>query len=249
MSESATTWPSQTTSETSDGSNAGYAAFHSPRFTFLVHILRTQLQQESPRVLDVGRSPLTALIAQELGIKVASLGLEPDEETPAGHHYRFDLNETQSRERWRLDLGPYDVVVFAEVLEHLHTAPELVLGYLRELLVPGGILILQTPNAASLRKRVKLALGINPFERLRIDVSNPGHFREYTASELNEILSQSGFRTKHCWRRFYFDARYANHETGREPPSMVKGSVQNLIYRLLPPALREGITVVAVRDR
>jgi hypothetical protein len=54
-------------------------------------------------------------------------------------------------------------IVFAEVIEHLFTAPELVLAYLHELLVPRGQLLLQTPNAASLRKRLKLALGRNPF--------------------------------------------------------------------------------------
>ena len=71
-------------------------------------------------------------------------------------------------------MGPYDVIVFAEVIEHLYTAPELVLPYLRELLVLGGVLLLQTPNAVSLRKRAKLLLGVNPFERIRTERDNPG---------------------------------------------------------------------------
>ncbi|MDP9149663.1 MAG: hypothetical protein M3O36_06955 [Myxococcota bacterium] len=53
--------------------------------------------------------------------------------------------------------------MFAEVLEHLHTAPELVLAFLRRLLLPQGLLILQTPNAASLSKRIKTGDGGKSF--------------------------------------------------------------------------------------
>jgi SAM-dependent methyltransferase len=185
-----------------DGSspNRGYEAFHRPRFDFLLGVLESHLPKSNARVLDIGRSPLTSLLAEKLAVRVDCLGLEPDGSLPeGGRQYCFDLNDTQHRERWRLALGPYDVVVFAEVIEHLHTAPELVLAYLHELLVPGGLLLVQTPNAVSLRKRVKLAMGLNPFERIRVDISNPGHFREYTAGELREILVSAGFQVRQMW--------------------------------------------------
>jgi SAM-dependent methyltransferase len=184
----------------------------------------------------------------DLGIRVDSLGLEPDAELSTGRHYCFDLNETQYRDRWRSGLGPYDLVVFAEVIEHLYTAPELVLDFLGRLLVPRGLLLLQTPNAVSLGKRVKFALGINPFERIRVDRLNPGHYREYTLNELLDILRRSQFSAERTWRRYYFDTRFARHEVGNEEPRMISGSIRNFGYRLLPPSLREGITVLARRD-
>jgi SAM-dependent methyltransferase len=188
------------------------------------------------------------MICHELGIRVDSLGLEPDEELSTGHHYCFDLNETQYRDRLPSGIGPYDLIVFAEVIEHLYTAPELVLEFLRRLLVPRGLLILQTPNAVSLGKRVKFVLGANPFERIRVDRMNPGHYREYTLNELMDILRSSQFSAEKAWRRYYFDTRFASHEVGDEKPKAVSGSIRNLAYRLLPPSLREGITILARKE-
>jgi 2-polyprenyl-3-methyl-5-hydroxy-6-metoxy-1,4-benzoquinol methylase len=229
----------------SGDANPAYVAFHRPRFRFLLDAVRPHVARPGCRVLDVGASQLTALLGAELGLRVDSLGLEPDRQVGAVRHYRFDLNDAQHRERWRTDLGPYDVIVFAEVLEHLYTAPELVLGYLRERLAPGGLLLVQTPNAVALRKRARLLLGTHPYERIRVDRENPGHFREYTAGELRELLTGAGFAIERVWLKYYFDARYARHERGDERPSPLVGAVKNAIYRLLPGQLREGITIVA----
>jgi hypothetical protein len=227
--------------------NAAYAAFHRPRFAFLIDILRPLAARPGVRILDVGPSPLTRLISLRLGVPVETLGLEPADPRPDHRHHSFDLNDAQFPQRWRSDLGPYDIIVFAEVVEHLYTAPDLVLPYLRQLLDKGGILLLQTPNAAALRKRVKLALGLNPFERIRIDRSNPGHFREYTLAELRELLLGAGFEIERTWRRYYFDARYERHQRGDEQPSAIRGRLKNLFYRLMPPPLQEGITILARR--
>jgi 2-polyprenyl-3-methyl-5-hydroxy-6-metoxy-1,4-benzoquinol methylase len=200
------------------------------------------------RILDVGPSPLTQQLSRELGLPVESLGLESTEVDGGPsrpRHHSFDLNDAQYRERWRTNFGPYDVIVFAEVIEHLYTAPELVLLYLKQLLVPGGVLLLQTPNAVSLRKRLKLALGLNPFERIRPDRSNPGHFREYTLAELCEILTGAGFTVEKSWMKYYFDAAYERHERGDEQPTKLKGGIKNFLYGLLPASLQEGITIVA----
>jgi SAM-dependent methyltransferase len=240
--------PGQTVREKDSRPNRGYLAFHRPRFAMVIDILRRSTETR-PRVLDVGRSPLTTMIHEELGVPVDSLGLEPDDELPTGRHFSFDLNDAQFRDRWRTGLGPYDAVVFAEVIEHLYTAPELVLDYVRELLVPGGLLVVQTPNAASLGKRVKLACGTNPFERIRADRLNPGHYREYTLGELVELMGRGGFDVERTYRRYYFDARFARHERGDEAPRRIGGFVRNVVYRLLPPQLREGMTVVARRGR
>jgi hypothetical protein len=239
--------PSVASPPSGEESNPGYAAFHAPRFAFLIRTLRRHLRTQRPRILDVGPSPLTAQLARGFDCPVDSIGLEPEAGRPSGRHYQFDLNETQRRERWRRDLGPYDVVVFAEVLEHVHTAPELVLAYLHERLAPRGLLLLQTPNAASLPKRAHLLLGRNPFERIRIDPRNPGHFREYTLAELRDLLGATGFMVRASFRRYYFDARFARHQTGREAPRRLSGALKNVLYGILPPGLREGITIVAER--
>jgi SAM-dependent methyltransferase len=229
----------------SGDANPAYVAFHRPRFRFLIETLRPYASRRETRFLDIGASYLTSLLRTELEVSVDSLGLEADRHSGGVRHYRFDLNDAQHRERWRTEIGPYDVIVFAEVLEHLYTAPELILSFLKELLTPTGVLVVQTPNAVALRKRARMLLGLHPFERIRADRDNPGHFREYTRSELQGILEQAGFTIDGVWVKYYFDARYSRHDTGNEPARPIDGAIRNALYRLLPGSFQEGITIVA----
>jgi hypothetical protein len=123
------------------------------------------------------------------------------------------------------------------VIEHLQVAPGPVLRYLGSALAPEGRLILQTPNAASLPNRLRLLLGRNPYEPIRDEPFNPGHFHEYTVGELREAVTSAGFEVEHLITANYFD----------------HGSRKNRAYRALgralPGTLREGITIVARRGR
>jgi 2-polyprenyl-3-methyl-5-hydroxy-6-metoxy-1,4-benzoquinol methylase len=134
----------------------------------------------------------------------------------------------------------------AEVLEHVHTAPSLVLRFVASLLRPGGLLVLQTPNAVALGKRVGVLLGRNPYHLIREDPGVPGHFREYTRAELCRYLDGAGFAVEACHRRSYFDLR---HHRALRPGERARWPwyVKELLYRIAPPALRTGITVVARR--
>lgn len=85
-------------------------------------------------------------------------------------------------------------------------APEFVFAALSSLLADQGILICTTPNAADISKRLKLTLGRNPYERLRLYSTNPGHIREYTRQELCEIADSVGLRcTSHAYRNWIED--------------------------------------------
>lgn len=147
-------------------------------------------------------------------------------------HVQVDLNDGE-----RPQLEEHDVVVCSEVIEHLHVAPVPVLRFLASGLRPGGHLILQTPNATALPKRLRMLLGRNPYDPIRENPENPGHFHEYTVDELLEAVEASGLEVTRWLTENYF-----NH-----------GSRKNRIYRalgpVLPRTLREGITVVARRGR
>ena len=134
------------------------------------------------RVLDVGLSPLTMELLQRYA-SVTSLGfpLEPWSVTettlPDGSHRAlaghvpYDFNAAQTSTPIPTD-ARFDLIVFAEVIEHLYTAPELTLFALKQVMAPNGLLILQTPNAAALHKRLALLAGRNPYERIRINPQN-----------------------------------------------------------------------------
>lgn len=228
----------------------GYVAYHAPRYAFLLDLLRRHGAHPggdtASTLLDIGPSRLTSLLRERLGAEVDTLGFGEDGASPGGgRHFGFDLNQAQWPELWRRDLPRYDFVVMAEVLEHLHTAPALVLAFVKTLLAENGLLVLQTPNAASLPKRIKLLLGRNPFDMIRADPRNPGHFREYTRKELTALAADLGFRVEECAMAFYFDARFAHGASGEAAGRRrLIGSSKNLVYRLLPSPLREGITMV-----
>jgi SAM-dependent methyltransferase len=189
----------------------GYDDYHAPRYVFLIRLLKEFGLQKGATVLDVGTSDLTVRLRKEFRMPIDSIGFGADETNAGGRHFEFDLNLAQHREGWRTDLPTYQVVVMAEVLEHLHTAPQRVLSFISSLLAPNGLLIVQTPNAAALSKRIKLLLGRNPYEMLRTDKSDPGHYREYTIAELRNVGRSLGFHEERCVTGFYFDARYAHH--------------------------------------
>ena len=147
------------------------------------------------RVLDVGPSFEVMLLAKLFpAARLETMGFADDRYKPAGlaAHHPVDLNETADLARCAR-VEPCDLMLFLEVIEHLRTAPVHVLRYLRECLVPGGWLILSTPNAAWLRNRWRLLCGQNPFEMIRQDARSPGHFREYTRAEMTAQLEHAGF--------------------------------------------------------
>jgi len=220
-----------------------YLAFHAPRYKMLLEVLAPHVTPGT-RVLDIGRSTLSVLLSQQFGAKVDTLGFAADQPTDIGNHWKFDLNDSQFSERWRTDLGPYDVIVMAEVIEHIHTSPSLVLRFLKSLLTESGVIVVQTPNAAALHKRVKLLLGRNPYDLIVEDISDPLHFREYTKAELIRYLRGAGFDILKFASGNYFDYRYP---TGSRPhrPLLARIGAINLLYRFMPPVLKPGYTVVA----
>lgn len=226
------------------GNDRAYTALHAPRYALLLRLLSRYEVNAATKILDIGVSRFTDLMREHFGATVDTLGFAADRAWDRGRHYQFDLNRAQHRSDWRTDLPRYDVVVMAEVIEHLYTAPELVLAFIRTLVADGGLLVLQTPNAASFTKRVKMLMGRNPYERIRLDNTDPGHFREYTVRELMILTSGAGFRLEHRQLDFAFDARFAPRGIVHDRVRPVLGTTKNVVYRSLPEFLREGITMV-----
>jgi 2-polyprenyl-3-methyl-5-hydroxy-6-metoxy-1,4-benzoquinol methylase len=225
------------------GSDCGYTAFHAPRYAYALDVLARSDVHAGASVLDIGQSRLSELIHERFGCRVDTLGFGNDHATEHGQHFGFDLNRTQNDEEWRRDLPRYDAIVMAEVIEHLYTAPQRVLAFLFTLLVPGGLLLVQTPNAAGLTRRIKLLFGYNPYDMIRLDTSNPGHFREYTRAELRRLATSVGFRVEDLSTHFYFDMRFARHGEGDIRPQPVLGTLRNLVYAAIPRSLRWGLSV------
>ena len=178
------------------GETVRYWARNQDRFAALMaDIDRVAAAQKVERVLDIGASFQTRWLAERRPTwQIDTLGFEDRRFTlpPPSRHWDFDLNESNRADRPAPPADGYDLVLFLEVLEHLHTAPRLVLAALRDWMAPGAIMLLSTPNALWLKHRTKLLMGRHPYELIREERENPGHFREYTAQELSTIAEAAG---------------------------------------------------------
>jgi len=123
--------------------------------------------------------------------------------------------ESRDRERFEctidlfdaeVDTFPYpsqhfQTVLCCELLEHLQRDPMQMMREIHRVLKPDGALILTTPNVASLRAVHSILDGHNPNYHNRYPrpfrsgglVREPGAFREYSPTEITQLLSDSGF--------------------------------------------------------
>ena len=210
-----------------------YINFHKYRFAFILNQIEDlRKKNRIISVLDIGPSYLTNLLHATFGdLNLETLGLNNVlVENREILHYQQDLNFIGNAND--LPEKKYDLVIFAEVIEHLYTDPAIILKGIHQLIKPGGFLFLQTPNAVSVDKRFKMLIGRNPYQFIIPNRQN--HFREYTTRELKSYLNDSGFELQK-----YFYSNYFNPDT----------SFSHRIFRLsgplLPPSWRDGISMLA----
>lgn len=215
-----------------------YWKFHKMRFEWtagrIVEIADKLDQRGKPvkRILDIGPSYQTMLLEKIFPeAQIDTLGFFDKRYALNGqtHHIHFDLNDTYDREKWPdLSADKYDIIVMLEVIEHLYTSPRLVFDFLGNILHPHGFLVIQTPNAVSLGKRMTMLKGKNPYELIRETRTNPGHFREYTKKEMCRLAEAAGLEVDQIYMVNYFNI----------------GGWLSKISNFLPGSLRDGATYI-----
>lgn len=108
------------------------------------------------------------------------------------HEFTFDHFNVEV-ERFPYADDSFDVVLFCEILEHLPHDPIHTLAEIHRVLRPNGILVLTTPNAIRWENAVRMQQGDNVYEQLSGYGTYGRHNREYTVSELRELLSECGY--------------------------------------------------------
>jgi 2-polyprenyl-3-methyl-5-hydroxy-6-metoxy-1,4-benzoquinol methylase len=85
----------------------------------------------------------------------------------------------------------FEAVFAGEIIEHLVDTTAF-LDDVRRVLTPGGIVVITTPNLASLENRLRLLLGRYPIW-VEFALSDQGHVRAYTLPTLRAHLQARGF--------------------------------------------------------
>ena len=142
---------------------------------------------EPGRLLDVGCGPGFLLEqARERGWFAA--GVDPSPFSVAQAHRKgFEAFEGML-EDVALPAGWFDALALLQVVEHM-SDPRPLLARCRELLRPGGALLVATPNPGSTLARVKR-------ERFNYWIP-PVHCAWYTPKALASLLTNAGFRVVH----------------------------------------------------
>jgi SAM-dependent methyltransferase len=87
----------------------------------------------------------------------------------------------------------FDLVIFAEIIEHLLNDPCAVLREIKRVLKPDGVMILTTPNVARLENVARLIAGENIHDPYSGYGPYGRHNREYNRHELVRLLEFEGF--------------------------------------------------------
>jgi predicted TPR repeat methyltransferase len=118
-------------------------------------------------------------------------GVEPDPTLPRSAREGYD----DWREIDALHAGewgrPFDVVVCADVLEHL-ASPAAMLARIHDWLHPDGILLVSLPNIANVSIRTALLFG--RFRYTDRGILDRSHLSFYTRLSAQQLLEHSGFR-------------------------------------------------------
>jgi 2-polyprenyl-3-methyl-5-hydroxy-6-metoxy-1,4-benzoquinol methylase len=146
------------------------------------------------RMLDVGSGQFAVLCRHLLDascdvVDIDSRSAEALKENGVGF-FPADLTVESVSGR-----GPYDLVVMAEVIEHIPTPPHVVFANLRPVIRPGGHLLVTTPNLYRLRNLLRMVLGKKIFDNFVLPGPNQplGHFLEYAREQIEWQLEKAGY--------------------------------------------------------
>jgi methionine biosynthesis protein MetW len=153
------------------------------------------------RVLDVGCATgrLGGAIRDRTGAEVIGVELDPDLARQAEGRLDAVVREDAAHLAGRGDLGRFDCVICADVLEHL-VEPEAALRGAVAHLDPGGTVIVSLPNVRYWETFWQLAVR-GRWPRRSIGLFDRTHVRWFTLADAVDLLDAAGLEVRSVTRR------------------------------------------------
>ena len=211
------------------------------RLTFRRRLrLMAKFQSDRGRLLDVGCSIGTLMsVARDMDWEVE--GLEPNPKAAnLAKRQGFPIHEGFfTEEQVRKLPGEYQCVVMSDVIEHI-TDPREALRLARELLRPGGFLLLNTPNLESFWCR---KFQLKPVEHLFL----------FSSENLGKLLERLGLKIYHLQRtsrrRNLRELNHSTTELGRGVKVMIAGlcrlGIDGVVAWFMDNLFRDELLVIA----
>lgn len=146
------------------------------------------------RVLDIGCSSgnFGKVLIEQKQCSVVGIDVNEDDlKTAAKNLTKVHKRDVEKDDL--SDLGTFDFVLMADVIEHL-LDPVSVLKKVKNLLVPGGKLVFSVPNMANIANRIELLGG--RYEYTKFGLLDETHVHYYDRAELEKIMNRAGFTVK-----------------------------------------------------
>lgn len=174
-------------------SRAGYGEINAFR---MAKVLELADLSRHKFVLDVGcgrgefARELRKKNCEVVGIDISPVVIE-NSKNCLNKSFCFDLEQ----KTWPVELTSmrFDLIVASELVEHLFN-PEAFLKKVRNLIKPGGEMIITTPNFLFWKNRLKMFFGRFKYEEKGL--LDFGHVRFFTIRTLVKTLEENGFRIK-----------------------------------------------------
>lgn len=217
-------------------------------------VMRFSERTGATRVLEIGAFfGVVCICLAKLGLKVTAADLPeymemPEQKERFGRH---GIGIASVRlEDFVLPLADesFDVVIMCEVLEHLNFNPLPLIKEINRVGAPDSLFYVSVPNFAYYRKRLDLLFNrpiLQPvsayFDQLdgSKDLIVNGHWREYTKSELINLLTRMGYGIE---RHSY----YSIVDMKKNPT--LKNRLTQTVFRMIP-SFKENQVVQAIRKK
>lgn len=156
------------------------------------HVIRAV--PEGSRCLDIGcwTGNLGKFLMEEKGCIVDGVDVVTEvleEARRNGYNATFQMNLNGETLDSSVISGKYDVIIFADVLEHL-VHPVNVLRFFSQFLAPEGRMIISLPNVAFFMNRARLLFG--SWEYKDFGTLDKTHLKFYTLESSQELIQQAG---------------------------------------------------------
>lgn len=147
--------------------------------------------------------------------------VDPQTAEQRSHSFSFEHFNVE-KDRFPYPDNTFDVVIFAEIIEHMLNDPCAVLREIHRVLKPGGKIILTTPNVARLENVSRLIAGENIYDPYSGYGPYGRHNREYNRHELIQLLQFEGFHPENHFTADVHHNNAARFTSMRELTSLVK---------------------------
>ncbi len=165
------------------------------------------------RALDVGcAAGFCMAVLRERGFDVSGVEVSPTIAAHARDRFGFDTVHVGTLQEAPFAEGSFDLITMWDVIEHVPDARAL-LSRARELLAPGGLLIVETQDIDSAFAR---ALGPRWHHYKHAE-----HIYHHTPSTVRRLLADAGFHTERLTHRFagkYVSFHFIAERAGRIHP-------------------------------